>query len=60
MVVVVPNKLRDQINAALDLALKDWPEHTARDRAVLYHEVLALFNQHGKLPEFTVEKAITE
>lgn len=54
----VPNALRDQINAALDLALKDWLEHTLRDRDVLYREVLAYFNDYGMVPDFSVVKAI--
>ena len=58
--VVVPNSLRDAINAKLDEALKDVPEATL-DREVLYAQLFDYFDKYGVVPEFSLEKkSITE
>lgn len=56
--VIVPNELSDAINVKLDEELKQWPDATGHDRDVLYHQVLAHYNEHGVLPDFTIVKAI--
>lgn len=55
--VIVPNELRDAINAKLDAAIRDYPE-SEKDRECLYRELLAFYDEHGYLPEFTIEKKV--
>lgn len=57
---MVPNKVRDAINASLDVALKQWPDATAHDRRVLYQEVLDYYDKHGVIPDFEIVKAMSE
>lgn len=52
--VIVPNSLRDAINAKLDAAIEACPD-AAKDRAELYRQLLAYFNEHGELPDFRLE-----
>jgi hypothetical protein len=55
--VVVPNDLRDAINAQLDAALVGLPQLSEEDRAHLYAQLLDYVDQHGALPtKFTIEK----
>ena len=56
-IVIVPNSLRDRINAALDVALADAPDATPDDREALYHQLLAFYDQNGYVPDFTVAKS---
>jgi len=51
--VIVPNTLRDAINAKLDDAFAACPE-AAKDRDALYYRLLAYFDEHGELPDFTL------
>lgn len=55
-IYIIPNELRDQINARLDEALKDFPECLDEDREILYHQLLEYFNEHGIIPDFKLEK----
>ncbi len=55
MLVIVPNVLRDAINKKLDEALKACPEAEV-DRGIFYDRLLSHFNEHGVLPDFTLEK----
>ena len=52
---IVPDTLRDAINRALDDAIAECPD-AAPDRDRFYGLLLEYFNDHGRLPEFTVEK----
>jgi hypothetical protein len=52
---IVPDSLRNAINAKLDAALTDVPD-AAKDRDHLYHELLYFFNENGYLPEFSIGK----
>ena len=53
--VIVPNYIADQINAALDKAIADCPD-AAKDREHLYSQLVGYFDEHGHIPEFTVGK----
>lgn len=55
MFFVVHNHISDAINAAIDKALLDLPE-AAKDREHFYDVLLAHFNDHGVIPEFTLTK----
>lgn len=55
MLVIVPNSLRDAINAKLDAALAACPA-AAPDRDLFYRQLLAYFNDHGVVPDFTLER----
>jgi hypothetical protein len=55
MLVIVPNYVSDAINAAIDKALLDLPE-AEKDREHFYDVLLAHFNDHGVIPEFTLHK----
>jgi hypothetical protein len=54
-IVIVPNELRDAINAKLDAALSVTPG-AEPDREYLYSTLLAFFHEHGYLPEFELHK----
>lgn len=51
--VIVPNDLRDKINAAIDQALDGRPCDDA-SREVIYGQLLEYFDDHGELPDFTL------
>lgn len=51
--VIVPNVLRDAIFAKLDAAIAACPE-AAAERETLYEQLLAYYDEHGVIPEFTV------
>lgn len=55
MIVIVPNCLRDAINAKLDKAIEACPE-AAKDREQLYDRLLAYFDEYGVVPDFTIQK----
>ena len=55
-IVIVPNRVRDEINRRLDAALAGRP-CDAETREQLYSALLAYFDQHGQVPEFTLEPA---
>jgi hypothetical protein len=55
MLLIVPNYLRDQINAAIDAALVDVPE-AAADREIFFAALLDHVNEHGVIPEFSLVK----
>lgn len=50
---IVPNELRDAIYAKLDAEIAKWPD-AAKDREALYEQLLAYFNEHGVIPEFSL------
>lgn len=49
--VIVPNELRDAINAKLDAAISKCPD-AEQDREALYSQLLAYFDEHGEIPDF--------
>ena len=53
--VIVPNDLRDRIYAKLDAEIAKCPEATP-DRDVLYCQLLAYFDEHGVIPEFSLKR----
>lgn len=52
---IVPNYLRDQIYEKLDAEIAKNPD-AAKDRDVLFGQLLAYFDQYGVIPEFTLAK----
>ena len=53
MIVVVPNVLRDAINAKLDAAIAKCPD-AAKERGELYRQLLCYFNEYGVVPDFEI------
>ena len=51
--VIVPDSLRDAINANLDAALADWPE-AEKDREHLFGQLLDAFDSTGSIPDFRI------
>jgi hypothetical protein len=52
---IVPNELRDAINAKLDTAIAACPD-AAKDRDDLYNQLLSYFDEHGEIPDFDLAK----
>jgi hypothetical protein len=55
--VIVPNHISDAINRALDAALAEHPL-AAPDRDRFYSVLLDYFNEHGVVPEFSLERQV--
>ena len=55
MFLIVPDSLREAIDAKLDAAIALVPD-AAKDREHLYYELLSFFDKHGFLPDFTIGK----
>jgi len=55
--VIVPNELRDAINAKLDTAIADCPD-AAKDRDALFKQLLAYYDEHGEVPDFDLAKNV--
>ncbi len=55
MFVIVPEALSAAINAKLDAEIAKCPD-AANDREHLYMQVLAHFNDYGRMPEFTLAR----
>lgn len=53
-IVIVPDSLRHAINSALDTALADAPPDALLHREDLYQQLLAYYNEHGALPDFSI------
>lgn len=54
--VIVPNDLRDRINAKLDAVIKECPD-AEKDRDVLYSQLLGYYDEHGVVPDFSLKKS---
>lgn len=55
MLVIVPDSLRDAINAKIDEALIAVPE-AADHREHFFGQLLAYFDEHGVVPDFSLVK----
>lgn len=53
--VIVPDSLRAAIDAKLDAAYAEVPE-AAVDREEHYSVLLGYFYEHGRLPDFSLQK----
>ena len=53
--VIVPDSLRNAINAKLDAAIAEVPD-AAKDRDALYQMLLEYFDEHGVIPDFQLQK----
>lgn len=54
MMVIVPNYIADEINARLDAEIEKHPR-AARDRDELYRQLVSYVNDHGVIPDFSLE-----
>ena len=54
-VFIVPDSLREAINAALDDAIAKSPD-AAPWRDNLYSHLVAFFDEHGYIPEFSLQR----
>lgn len=54
-VVAVPNELCEYIHSKINEQLAG-RSITSADRDILYGQLLEYFDQHGKVPEFTIER----
>ena len=52
--VIVPNEIRDAINTKLDAEIVKHP-NAEKERDALYHQLLAYFNEHGVIPDFSLK-----
>ena len=59
--VIVPNDLQDALNRALGSALAGCPDVMCRDLeeieaicSALYDQLLAHYDEHGEIPDFTI------
>lgn len=50
---VIPNVLSDKINEMLD---KKLPEEAKKDREYFYNQLIGFYDEHGYLPNFTINK----
>ena len=55
MLAIVPDDLREAIEARLDEAIASCPD-AAADRDELYRQLLSYFHEHGVIPNFSLEK----
>jgi len=55
-IVIVPDSLREAINAKLDAAIAKCPD-AAKDREVLYSHLVGFFDEYGYLPDFELTPA---
>lgn len=55
MLVVVPNYIRDAIHKKLDEQIALHPD-AEKDREALYSQLLAYVNEHGVIPDFSLER----
>lgn len=54
-IYIIHNCLRDEINQRLDAEIAKVPD-AAKDREALYSQLLGYFNEHGVIPDFSLEK----
>ena len=55
MMVIVPNYLAAELNQRLDAEIAKHPP-AAKDREVLYSQLLAYVNEHGAIPDFSLQR----
>lgn len=55
MLMAVPTYLLDEIDRRLDAEIAKHPD-AEKDRAVLRSQVLAYLNEHGVIPDFSLER----
>ncbi len=58
-IVILHDSLRDAINRRLDIELERVPD-AASDRDALFDMLLEYYDEHGQIPDFTLEKRATD
>ena len=58
MMLLVPNYISRQLNDLLDAEIAKCPD-AAKDREVLYSQLLSYVNDHGVIPDFSLERKET-
>jgi hypothetical protein len=54
MLIIVPNCISREIDQKLDAEIAKWPDaESSRDH--LRNQLLAYFNEHGSVPDFSLE-----
>lgn len=53
--VIVHNSLRDLLYQRIDAALAGLPKDAQAGREELYRQLLTYYDEHGRVPEFTIE-----
>ncbi len=51
--LIVPNHVRDAIEAAIDKELNGRPLEAA-EREDIYHDLLRYYDEHGVIPDFSL------
>jgi hypothetical protein len=54
MFLIVPDYIDEAINTKLDEAIHACPG-AARDREILYSQLVNYFNEHGEIPDFSIK-----
>jgi hypothetical protein len=54
--MVVPDALSEKIDAAIESALKGMPDDAQDERPYFREMLLRFVNEHGYVPEFTLER----
>jgi hypothetical protein len=54
-IVLVPDALREAINAKLDAAIEEHPD-AQKDREILFSQLLAFSDEHGFIPDFSLSR----
>lgn len=54
MLTLVPNSLRDAINGKLDAAFASLPEEAKEHRQQFFDQLLAYYDENGRLPDFHI------
>lgn len=64
MMVIVPDSLREAINARLDAAFAELPDEdraiAEKDRDFLYRQLLDAFDKYGTIPDFRLAPNLPE
>ena len=54
-IVIVPDELYEALQSRLDAEIAKVPD-AAKDRDHLYRQLLAYVDEHGKIPDFSLER----
>jgi len=58
MFVIIPDYISDEIDRKLDAAIAQHPD-AEKDRAYLRSQLVAYLDEHGIIPDFSLQKTTT-